>query len=241
MGNSSYKLGGLQISVSTPGEILDLDHAFVITANAATFYLARHDSTFRRASERAVVTLDGRLPYWIARLKRSARRPVLISGSDLIYEIAEFVREKSGKMFLLGGYHDSNHESVRRLEAEYGIRVSGYIPERHEYPFPDSIDREIMKRISEFNPTHVVVAFGTPKQELWIYDHFDRLSDMGVRMVVGVGGTFEFVSWRIRRAPRAVRYAGLEGIYRFVREPKWFRLRRLITSAIALVSLLLTG
>jgi N-acetylglucosaminyldiphosphoundecaprenol N-acetyl-beta-D-mannosaminyltransferase len=64
----------------------------------------------------------------------------------------------------------------------------------------------------------------------WIDDNREELDAMGVRIVVGVGGAFEMVAGKPKRAPRVLQLLGLEGVYRFLKQPEPFRLRRLIMS-----------
>ncbi|HYL08831.1 MAG TPA: WecB/TagA/CpsF family glycosyltransferase, partial [Candidatus Udaeobacter sp.] len=68
----------------------------------------------------------------------------------------------------------------------------------------------------------LLVAFGAPKQELWI----ERLKDrLGVAVAIGVGGTFDYLTGRVPRAPRWMRSAGLEWLHRLIRQP--WRARRM--------------
>lgn len=76
----------------------------------------------------------------------------------------------------------------------------------------------------EINLSHVnilFVAFGSPKQELWLAQY---LSQLPVTVAMGVGGAFDLVSGRIPRAPKLMRQVGLEWLYRLVRQP--WRIRR---------------
>lgn len=68
------------------------------------------------------------------------------------------------------------------------------------------------------------------KQEFWIIEHRKILEQMGIKWVVGSGGTFEFVADKIKRSPRIIQKIGLEGLWRLISEPKWFRVKRLLVS-----------
>jgi len=74
------------------------------------------------------------------------------------------------------------------------------------------------------------VGFGAVKQEFWINEHKNKLETMGVRWVIGSGGTFEFVAGSIRRAPILLQKIGMEGVYRMIQEPNLIRLKRLLLS-----------
>jgi N-acetylglucosaminyldiphosphoundecaprenol N-acetyl-beta-D-mannosaminyltransferase len=64
------------------------------------------------------------------------------------------------------------------------------------------------------------VAYGNPKQELWVARNRDRLR---VPVAIGVGGSFDFIAGRARRAPRAVQRVHLEWLWRLAMEPWRFR------------------
>ena len=79
----------------------------------------------------------------------------------------------------------------------------------------------------------MLVAFGAPAQELWI----DRLRNrLGVAVAIGVGGAFDFLTGRVPRAPAWMRKAGLEWLFRLLRQP--WRIRRMAVLPIYAVKVL---
>ncbi|MBU4098660.1 WecB/TagA/CpsF family glycosyltransferase, partial [Patescibacteria group bacterium] len=65
------------------------------------------------------------------------------------------------------------------------------------------------------------VAFGHPKQEEWIYENLEHLP---VKVAMGVGGAFDYISGRVERAPFMIRAMGMEWLYRLIKEPwRWRR------------------
>jgi N-acetylglucosaminyldiphosphoundecaprenol N-acetyl-beta-D-mannosaminyltransferase len=68
----------------------------------------------------------------------------------------------------------------------------------------------------------LLVAYGAPNQELWIRRMSDRL---GVMVAIGVGGSFDYLTGRVPRAPAWMRRAGLEWLFRLIRQP--WRIRRM--------------
>jgi N-acetylglucosaminyldiphosphoundecaprenol N-acetyl-beta-D-mannosaminyltransferase len=80
----------------------------------------------------------------------------------------------------------------------------------------------IIERIHAANTDVLCVAYGAPSQEFWIYRNLPRLP---AAVAIGVGGAYDFLSGRQRRAPRAMQRIGLEWLYRFYREPwRWKRM-----------------
>ena len=68
------------------------------------------------------------------------------------------------------------------------------------------------------------VALGMVKQERWIYNNREKLKDSGVRLAMGVGGAFDYISGAVPRAPKFMRDAGLEWLFRLLVQP--WRLKR---------------
>ncbi len=60
------------------------------------------------------------------------------------------------------------------------------------------------------------MALGAPKQEKWIYKNKDKLK---VKIAMGVGGSFDVIAGKVKRAPYIYRKLGLEWLYRLIKEP----------------------
>lgn len=205
---------------------------FVITANAEYIVRAQKEQRLRNLILNRITTFDGTIPYWMARAFNPNMRIEKISGSDLIYDVAKLAAEKGKRLFLLGGHPDSNRLSVQKLQELYpGLEVAGFSPPQADYPFTKDISSNINWYLNEFKPDYLFVAFGALKQEYWIEDHLAILECLSVDFVVGCGGTFDFVSGRIPRAPKFFQKMGLEGIWRLAKEPKWFRVKRILVSS----------
>ena len=70
--------------------------------------------------------------------------------------------------------------------------------------------------ISKMSADILFVAFGSPKQEMWIAQNLRRID---VRIAIGVGGAFDFISGKVARAPLWIRNLGLEWLFRLIVQP----------------------
>lgn len=208
------------------------DMKIIATVNADFIVKANRSDGFRQFLCQNYSTFDGQIPYLLARILCRGTQFEKIAGSDFIYDICLYANENHKKVFLLGGYANSNQKAVHILKKQFNIDIEGFSPKHMALPFEDTLDREIMSKISAFRPDFLLVGFGAPKQEYWIKDHAEQLKNLGVKWAMGVGGTFELVSGRIRRAPLVVQRLGLEGVFRLMVEPKFHRLKRLAMSAL---------
>lgn len=224
---------GIQFKGLDKKELLNLtdDLKVVATLNAEFIVLANEKPEFKKLLANAVCTFDGQVPYLLAKIKNPTRKFQKISGSDFIYDACSSAHANNLKLFLLGGKEESNRISLEKIKTRYaGILADGFSPPFSAYPFVKEIDSQIKEQISKFKPDIIFVGFGAEKQERWIMDNFEYLKNLGVKLAIGSGGTFEFVSGTLPRAPKVFQILGLEGVFRLAVEPKAFRAKRLIKS-----------
>ncbi len=203
---------------------------FIVTVNAEFIIKANNDDNFKKIINDNYSTFDGQVPYFLAKKQKPNIYFEKLSGSDLIYDFAAMAKETNKKIFLLGGQEESNRKSIIKLKKEYNIDIDGFSPVYKPYPFDNNHNNNILKEIEIFKPDILFVGFGALKQESWINDNKQFLEDIGVKWVIGSGGTFEFVSGLIKRAPRWIQRIGMEGIYRIIEEPNKIRFKRILLS-----------
>jgi len=199
----------------------------IVSVNAEAVVLAAEDQKFRMIINENYGTFDGQITFQIAKTMNRGIRIEKLSGSDVIYEVCEQARKDNRKVFLLGGYEESNRIAVERLRKEYHEEIYGLSPEPREYPFDQVHNEKIMTVVSRLRPEFLLVGFGTPKQEYWIADYREELEKCGVQWVMGVGGSFEFVSGLKKRAPVVIQNIGMEWLWRLCLEPRK-RLKRIV-------------
>lgn len=227
------RFAGLNFNAPTRAAIHVLPRpVFIVTVNADFIVMAHENPRFARIINENASTFDGQVPYILA-CKFATPRGVnieKISGSDLVPELLVNAAQNGKRVLLLGASTESNEEAARIARQRYGAQVDGYSPPLASYPFPDDWREECRHRIAAYRPHYIFVALGAPKQEFWIDDERSWLANQGVEMCVGCGGSLDFLSGKIRRAPSWVQHAGLEGVYRTLSEPKLFRFKRLLRS-----------
>ena len=203
-----------------PGATNELRH--VVTINPEFVIAARRDAAFAgvlRAS--SLATADG---VGITLAGRLLGVPVgeRIPGVDLVEGLAGLsARDENCRLFLLGAAPGIADDAAARLRERFpGVRIVGtFAGSSAEAGFA-----EIEAKLAGSGATVLLVAFGHPTQDLWIARHRGALATHGILLSIGVGGTFDYLSGRIPRAPRLVRRLGLEWLYRLIRQPwRWRR------------------
>lgn len=203
----------------------------IMTVNAQIIVLANEDHRLLEFINKNYATLDGEIPLKVAKIINSDFRSVVkLSGSDIVYDFCEYAKVNNLKIFFLGGKESSVRNAVKNIEQKYCIQVDGFSPDFEIYPFSDKFIRECQNSIKKFKPDIVFVGFGAGKQEYFMEDNQKFLEECGVKYVIGSGGTVDFVSGKVRRAPRWISKVGLEGLYRFFQEISVARARRICVS-----------
>lgn len=189
----------------------------VATANLDFARNARRDSFLHRIiCDCALVLPDGAPMLWASKL---FRRPLKerVTGVDLVPELAKLSAECGYRIFLLGSSEASAARAQQVLEKRHpGCKIVGrYSPEVQPLELMD--DGEILRRVHAAKPDILLVAFGNPKQELWIYRNRETLQ---VPVAIGIGGSLDMIAGNLKRAPRVVQIMQLEWLYRMAQEPK---------------------
>ncbi len=230
MDSESIHFCGLKFRGLNRSSILE-NHEFqqIVTVGAEFIIEAHKNQKLRDIINGNVSTFDGQVPYYIAKKKNPNVNFEKISGADFIYDVCREAKKNHHKIFLLGGYPDSNANSIKKMMSE-GIEATGFVTGVIPYPFPMNRLDEIKRAISDFSPYYLFVGLGMGKQEYFISENKDFLESCGVRLAVGCGGTMEVFSGKINRAPKWMQTYGLEGLYRVIKEPSFKRIKRVIST-----------
>lgn len=225
------KFCNIDISITDKQELLrktDGRVKCIVTVNAQIIVYANEDYRLLEFINKNYATLDGEVPLKVARLLYpDFRKVVKLSGSDIVYDFCNYAKRTNSRLFFLGGKEDSVKKAVENVRKKYGIQVDGFSPEYEDYPFSDDFIKNCQNSIRKFRPDILFVGFGAKKQEYFMEDNQDFLEECKVQYVIGSGGTVDFVSGKIKRAPKWISKIGLEGFYRFFQEISIERARRI--------------
>jgi N-acetylglucosaminyldiphosphoundecaprenol N-acetyl-beta-D-mannosaminyltransferase len=188
----------------------------VFTPNVDHVVTAEENEPFRQSYTRASLSLaDGMPIVWAARL---LGRPVpeKISGSDLIEPLVARAAANRFRVYLLGSTEQVAGKAADVLRAQ-GVLVCGVDSPIVRDPLSAAERQPIVDRLRAARPDLVLVAFGAPKQELFIDG---ARSCVPGAVFVGLGASLDFLAGAVRRAPRWMSRCGLEWLYRLAQEPR---------------------
>src|SRR5207302_248944 len=195
----------------------------VATVNPEFIMEARHNRAFRDLLNHAdLATPDGVGIIVAARLLGT---PVKgrATGVAIVDRLAGLSAREGYSLFLLGAAPGIADEAAQELARRHpGVRIAGTYagsPAAHDWP-------GISERLNAAQPDVLLVAYGAPRQDLWIREHRDALPG-SVKVAMGVGGVFDYLSGSVPLAPAMWRRLGLEWLYRLIRQPwRWRRILR---------------
>jgi len=147
----------------------------------------------------------------------SSEIPERVTGIDLMWELANRAQERGWRVFLLGGAEGVADEVAEKLKTLYPrINIIGVSAPRVN---DDGIPEEdgVLEKVAATKPDILFVAFGSPKQEIFIHNNLKKL---GAKVVIGVGGSFDFIIGKAKRAPKLFQKLGIEWLWRLFQQPK---------------------
>ena len=201
-------------SIDSTGDTRGTGGARVVTANAEIMYRAYKTPELGAL----LLSADLILPDGIGVVKAAALRGTplkeRVAGADLMLALSAWAAANGRCVYLLGAAKASVEGTVSALHEQYpALRIAGY----HDGYFHKEEKEEILRDIQAKGPDFLFVGMGFPAQDLFFTQNADRLS---VGVMMGVGGTFDALSGRVKRAPQWIQRLNLEWAYRFAQNPK---------------------
>lgn len=145
--------------------------------------------------------------------------PERVAGADFFWDLIKIADKNKKSVFLLGGREGVAEKVKEKVKDKYpNLKISGFYSGNPE-------EKDLVEKINLKNTDILFVAWGQPRQEKWISEN---LNNLNINIAIGVGGTFDFVSGNIKRAPNFLQKIGLEWFWRLIQEPK--RINRIFTA-----------
>lgn len=195
----------------------------IATVNPEFVLIAQKDPEFKKIINRSDLCLADGTGIWFAFLRFGKFLKKRTAGADFIFKILDAASRKRMPVFIaasdcgLSSYEEIK-ESIRKIHPN--LVVQGMDLDRDNF-IPDlPIDQ----------PVVLFCNFGAPYQEKFIHSLKRKKGDK-IRLAIGVGGSFDFLTGKVKRAPKIFRMVGLEWLWRFLQEPR-YRARRIFRAVI---------
>ncbi len=182
---------------------------YIVTPNPELLVIADKDRDYKNILNSAKLALPDGVGVMLG--ARILGKPLKdrITGVDLVKSLSNYVAKQPITVSFLGGGPGVAEKTSECLRKMYpGLNV-GWVSQE----WTDDLKN---------NKTDILfVAFGSPKQEVWIKNN---LKNLPVKVAIGVGGSFDFISGKVPRAPKVLRDFGLEWLFRLIIQP--WRIKR---------------
>ncbi|PUZ30292.1 N-acetylglucosaminyldiphosphoundecaprenol N-acetyl-beta-D-mannosaminyltransferase [Chitinophaga costaii] len=197
------------------------------TINPHSMVVAEHDQQFRNALTNSDILIPDGIGIVLAARILWGERFQKFSGYDLHEKLLSELAKTGGSCFYMGASPTVLEKIKERLAREYpGIRMSGYAPP-YKPELSDEDNETIIEQINIVKPDVLFIGMTAPKQEKWLEKCRHRLQ---ARVMCSIGGAFDFYAGTIPHAPAWVISAGLEWLYRLLREPRRMWRRNFIST-----------
>jgi len=235
------KLLGIEFTLATEEEVLEYiitgleksaEKYYVVTPNPELLVIANKNTNYKKVLNGAKLALPDGVGVMIAGQLLGKQLKQKITGVDLMKKICERVAEKPITIGFLGAGPGVAEKAAECLVSCYpGLKVVFVNEEWEQSGFERAkkYQEDEKNNKSGLNAKYKIhntidilfVAFGSPKQELWIAENLEKLP---VKVAIGVGGSFDFISGKVKRAPEWMRKIGLEWLFRLIIQP--WRIKR---------------
>jgi len=200
---------------------------YLVTPNPEFLVAAQDDPEFKNILNQADLAVPDGFGLKLAGLYLGRPLRDRITGVDLVNQIAKICQQEKKSVYLYGAQPGIAEKTAQKLVSKYpSLKITGYesgFRTRFYWRLPNFL---ILAKIRRTRPDVLLVALGAPKQEKWIYHNLAKLPS--VKLAMGVGGAFDFISGKIKRSPKFMRCLGLEWLWRFGKQP--WRLKRILTA-----------
>lgn len=203
---------------------------FIVTVNPEIAIQTIIDNDFKEVLKTSTInTADGVGISWAINFLYN-KQIDRITGSDSFETICNYCAELNQSAFLYGAAPGVAQKAAEMLtERIESLEIAGvYSPDKPGIPFENlPLDTQDSLRSASV----VFVALGAPAQEKWIHENLGKLPNC--KLIIGIGGSFDFITGNVKRAPAVFRKSGLEWMYRLYLQPsRWKRMLRLPLFAI---------
>lgn len=183
--------------------------------NAGKIVAMQKDKALRESvNEADLINADGQAVIWASKILNKPLKE-RVAGIDLFENLIKLAHQKEYSVYLLGAKQDVVETVANNFKQTYNSNIiAGY---RNGY-FSAAEEKQIVEKIVASKANMLFVAMSSPKKEIFLHKHREALK--AVNFIMGVGGSFDVLSGKTKRAPLWMQNSGLEWFYRFAQEPK---------------------
>ncbi|MCX6743473.1 MAG: WecB/TagA/CpsF family glycosyltransferase, partial [Candidatus Parcubacteria bacterium] len=232
-GKEIYILGSKINDVSLAEVISEIQKLFseskkgyIVTPNPEICLVGYKDKQFRRIIQNSFISIPDGFGLKLGARFFGSKLNNLTTGIDLCWELLKLAEHKNYSILFFEGRPQIGDRALKVISQKYpNLKIKFIDPGKVEMK-GNFENPNLINQINEFHPDIIFVNFGPPKQENFINKYLDQLD---TKLMLGIGGSLDFISGRIKRAPESWRKLGLEWFWRLIQEPwRWKRILKAV-------------
>ena len=201
---------------------------YIVTPNPEIILYAQNDKIYKNILNNAAIAIADGFGIKLAGFTYKLNIP-RITGADLLYDLLQIANEKKQKTAILNWKKSLSNKrdiarSIKKLYPTLNFKI---------FTSGRKVDNHTITNISAYKPQIILTSLGAPFQEKFIFTNLNNFPS--ARLAIGIGGAFDFFTGRLKRAPKLLRFIGLEWLYRIFQEKgrrKLWRLKRIYNAVI---------
>jgi len=198
---------------------------------------SRDASQLARMSRFGLIVPDGQPVRWALKRLYGVTLPDRVYGPQLTLRVCAAAAEAGLSVFMYGSTPEVLGLMKPALRQRFPkLKIAGAMPSAFQQLDRDR-QREIARQIIESGADIVLVGLGCPRQEVWVYEHLNLIDCP----MLAVGAAFDFISGLMPQAPKWMQNAGLEWLYRLMKEPKRLWRRYVLLNPVFFLNVFLKG
>ncbi|MER2063919.1 MAG: WecB/TagA/CpsF family glycosyltransferase [Alkalibacterium sp.] len=192
------------------------EKTFIVTANPEIVMYAQDNKDYYDLLLQAdFIAPDG---IGIVKASHKLGTPIKerVPGFELMLGLLEIADMEQKNVYFIGAKDDTIELTIKKVKEKWPhINIAGY-----HHGYFNHADPEMIEKVKKTDPDLIFVAFGFPRQEKWISNYLSQVSH---GIAVGVGGSFDVLSGKTKRAPKLVQYFHVEWLYRLIKQPSRYK------------------
>ncbi|PKM92712.1 MAG: glycosyltransferase, partial [Elusimicrobia bacterium HGW-Elusimicrobia-4] len=186
----------------------------IITANPLMVFEAHENEKLKNIFDAAALVIpESAGIHWAAKFLKTPLKEK-IPGIDFMLSLLEYAQQKNCSVFFLGACEEVIKKAVGEIKKKYPeLKITGF---HNGYFRETGNEQEVISQIKSSGAEILFAGLNTPFQEIWLNKNLEKL---GVKIAMGVGGSFDVLSGNLRRAPKWMIDRNIEWIFRVAQQP----------------------
>ncbi len=206
--------------------LLSENRGYITTPNPEICLLGYNNKSYRRIHLNSFVSIPDGYGLKLGARILGNKLVQTTTGADLCQEIIKLAEQNNYSILILGGKQSIGQRAINLIAQKYPRLKIKYLNGGNFDKEGNSDQDDIINKINEISPDIIFVCLGAPKQEYFIANNMEKLA---TKLMIGAGGSIDFIAGEIKRAPNLMRRLGLEWLWRLIHEPwRWKRILKAV-------------